>query len=71
MPMNTEVLRNQGPYRETNGIADRKHSLVLAIKVLMEHPGIDAKHRRQLIDIALWKYTEASGMNPYPKYNQR
>ena len=71
MPQNVDVLRNLGEYIATETMASREISIAKAILTLMESPGIDARHRRQLIDIALWKFTEASGMSPHPKYNLR
>ncbi|MDX6241046.1 MAG: hypothetical protein QOG10_5870 [Kribbellaceae bacterium] len=71
MPKNTQVLRNLQEYATTDAMTRREKSLVQAIQILLEAPGIDTQHRRQLVDIALWKFTEASGMQPHPKYNLR
>ncbi|TDU91370.1 hypothetical protein EV138_4976 [Kribbella voronezhensis] len=48
-----------------------KASLVLAMGTLLALPDVRERHRRQLIDTAVWKYTEAAGMTPHPKYNLR
>jgi hypothetical protein len=71
MPWNTEVLKKMRVHVATTAMRKGEQSLAKVIKVLMESTDVDVKHRRQLVDIALWKYTEASGMLPYPKYNLR
>lgn len=71
MPLNISVLRDAGPYARTPDIQERERSLVQAVHLLLGTPDVDSRHRRQLIDIAIWKYTEASGLFPYPKYNLR
>lgn len=71
MPWNTDVLKNMKVYVATDKMRRGEQSLAGVIKILMESTDVDLKHRRQLVDIALWKYTEASGMHSYPKYNLR
>lgn len=72
MPLNIQVRAAfEVAYVPASTLADRERSLVAVIKMLLEADGVDERHRRQLIDIALWKYTEAAGISPHPKYNLR
>ena len=70
MPYNNIV--RQGTYRPGESVdLARRSALSAVMQLLMPVPGLIMTHRRELLTIALWKWTEASGVAPHPKYNIR
>jgi hypothetical protein len=55
-------------YTPDDGVPERTASALAAIWTLLTAPGLTLAHRRHLVGIAIWKYTEAPGVRPHPKY---
>src|SRR4051794_26917239 len=71
MPINT-ALRLDTPYTPDAAlVAERTESALGALWAVLEAPGLTIKHRRELLSIGIWKYTEAFGHAPHPKYRLR
>jgi hypothetical protein len=49
----------------------RQSALQAVLHLLLPVPGLRLVHRRELLTICLWKWTEASGKAPHAKYNIR
>src|SRR3712207_305549 len=56
-----DALSLDVPYTGCLDVDDRRQSAVVAAWALLETPDVLLKHRRELLSIALWKYTEAEG----------
>ena len=70
MPYNHIVRRRR--YRPTEGVeAARESALQAILHLLQPVPNLSLVHRRELLTICLWKWTEAAGVPPYAKYNLR
>ncbi len=66
------VVRTGSPYAPTSAVALAKDSALQAVHHLLQPlPALSLPHRRELLSIALWKWTEASGIAPYAKFNLR
>ncbi|MEU4603297.1 hypothetical protein AB0F43_09995 [Kribbella sp. NPDC023972] len=48
-----------------------RSSALALVKQVLSMTDIHSKHRRELLTIGLWKWTEAPGVSPHPKYNIR
>jgi len=70
MPYNSVV--HGKPYQNTSAIDAVRLSALRAVQQLLQPvDGLSAAHRRELLTISLWKWTEAAGVAPHPKYNVR
>jgi hypothetical protein len=68
MPFNNLVRYEK--YRPESRIQGARASALQAVAHLLQPlPGLSLAHRRELLSIALWKWTEASGIPPYAKFN--
>lgn len=70
MPYNT-VVHGQ-PYQNTPAMEAARLSALRAVHQLLQPvPGLSVAPRRELLTISLWKWTEAAGVPPHPKFNVR
>ena len=70
MPYNSVV--HGKPYQTTPAMDAVRLSALRAVEQLLQPvPGLSVAHRRELLTISLWKWTEAAGVPPYPKFNVR
>jgi hypothetical protein len=46
-------------------------SALALVKQILAMTDVHLRHQRELLTIALWKWTEAPGVTPHPKYNIR
>lgn len=70
MPYNTVVHGRR--YQDTPAMAAVRLSALRAVQQLLRPvPGLTVAHRRELLTISLWKWTEAAGVPPYAKFNVR
>lgn len=70
MPLNTILPAT--PYVPNENVDIAERSALRAVQhLLMAVPELTVAHHRHLLGTALWKWTEASGMTPHPKYNLR
>lgn len=49
----------------------RESALAAVMHLLQDVPPLSLTHQRELLGIALWKWTEAAGVPPHSKYNLR
>lgn len=70
MPTNIAVSLNR-PYMESAHVPRRKESALHAVHQLLGVRDVDLVHKKELISIGLWKWTEAEGFAPHPKYHIR
>ncbi|SDL43609.1 hypothetical protein [Tessaracoccus oleiagri] len=70
MPTNT-ALRLDRTYMEEAHVPVRRESALRAIHHLLDLENVDLAHKKELISIGLWKWTEAEGFPPHPKYHIR
>jgi hypothetical protein len=68
VPIYPHQLRLGKKYTPDGGVPDRTASALRALWALLEVPRLTTAHRRHLLGIAIWKYTEAPGVRPHPKY---
>jgi hypothetical protein len=68
MPTYPHQLKLGKTYMPDAGVPERTASAVAALWTLLEAPDLILAHRRHLLGIAIWKYTEAPGVPPHPKY---
>lgn len=68
MPTYPHQLKLGKTYTPDAGVPERTASAVAALWALLEAPGLILAHRRHLLGIGIWKYTEAPGARPHPKY---
>lgn len=70
MPYNSVV--HGKPYQNTPAMdAVRLSALRAGQQLLQTVDGLSYAHRRELLTISLWKWTEAAGVSPHPKYDVR
>ncbi|SDU81166.1 hypothetical protein SAMN04488544_0338 [Microlunatus sagamiharensis] len=70
MPYNT-IVRNE-PYDVTPAMEAARLSALRAVQKLLEpERGLSVAHQRELLSVSLWKWTEAAGVAPHPKFNVR
>jgi hypothetical protein len=65
------VVRVEQRYVPTEAVAKNKASAVELIQQIRAMTNVTPAHHRQVLSIALWKWTEAGGVSPHPKYNIR
>ncbi|WP_127125448.1 hypothetical protein [Georgenia sp. SYP-B2076] len=71
MPTNTAIALDR-PYLPDPGMGGRRISAYAIVRHLLELPSqVSVAHRRHMLTIALWKWTEATGVSPYSKYHIR
>lgn len=71
MPTNTAVNLAR-PYVWDSGLEGRRESAFQLIRHLLTFPSeVSTFHQRDALSHALWKYTEADGVAPHPKYHIR
>src|SRR4051794_24082351 len=70
MPYNTVVHGHH--YENTPAMDEVRLSALRAVQQLLQPvDGLSPAHRRELLSISLWKWTEAAGVAPHPKFNVR
>lgn len=69
MPLNSIVRSDR--YVPDASVEERNASAHAAIMQILQMNGLIEKHQREFLTIALWKWTEASGIAPHEKYNVR
>lgn len=67
----SNVVRVHEKYKWTPECQARRDSVLSLVAQLRAVTGVLDVHKRQLLSIALWKWTEAGGVGPHPKYNIR
>lgn len=70
MPTNT-ALRLDRTYMEEARVPVLRESALRSIHHLLDLQDVEPAHKRELISIGLWKWTEAEGFRPHPKYHIR
>ena len=70
MPTNVAVSLDR-PYMESAHVPARKESALRAVHHLLDLEGVELVHKKELLSIGLWKWTEAEGFAPHPKYHIR
>lgn len=68
MPIYPHQLRLGKTYTPDAGVEDRISSALAALWTLLEARDVMPVHRRELLSIAIWKYTEAPGVRPHAMY---
>ncbi|TDO57496.1 hypothetical protein EV651_111222 [Kribbella sp. VKM Ac-2571] len=71
MPATNRLIDFSTPYVEGSGVQALRASSLHLVRQLLELRDVQRRHQRELLSIALWKWTEAPGAKPYPKYNIR
>src|SRR4051794_18592382 len=65
------VVRASEIYRPTAVNEELRGSALALIRQLVAMEGVQERHHREAVSLALWKWTEAFGIAPYAKYNLR
>ncbi|MET9317106.1 hypothetical protein ABZX12_35265 [Kribbella sp. NPDC003505] len=71
MPATNRLIDFSTPYLRGNEGEELRASSLQLISQLLRLQDVAPRHHRELLSIALWKWTEAPGGKPYPKYNIR
>lgn len=67
----TTVVRVDQTYVPNHRVDVLRASALRLVEQLLDLRDVDDSHRRHMLTIALWKWTEATGVAPHPKYNIR
>ena len=71
MPTNTAIALAR-PYAEDEELPGRRASAFELVRHLLTlDERVSTPHRREMLGTAVWKWTEAEGVPPYPKYHVR
>lgn len=65
------VVRSGQAYAANPAVEQNRASALRLIHQLLQLTGVNDKHWKEQLSIGLWKWTEAEGVAPYPKYNTR
>jgi hypothetical protein len=66
------ILNWRQPYLETSQVPLQRESAVEVMLAVLALKGtVLPAHLKELVKIALWKWTEAEGVSPYAKFNLR
>ncbi len=68
MPLNIDVLPDR-PYEVDPSVSERRYRSLRLISQLLTLTDLYDAHHREMLSIAIWKWTEAVGVRPYAKYN--
>lgn len=66
-----DLVRTAEQYRATPEVAALKDSALQLVAQILAMTNVADRHRKELLSIALWKWTEAEGLAPNAKYNLR
>ena len=69
MPLSSDVRTDR--YVPDASVEECKTSAHAAVMHILQMQDVMPAHHRELLSIALWKWTEAAGLSPNPKYNIR
>lgn len=70
MPTNVAVQLDRA-YMEDAGMPERRESALRVIHHLLALSDVTIEHKKELLSIGLWKWTEAEGCAPHAKYHVR
>lgn len=70
MPTNVAVQLDRA-YMEDAGMPERRESALRVIHHMLGLSGVSQAHKKELLSIGLWKWTEAEGFAPHAKYHVR
>lgn len=68
MPLNIDVVPDR-PYKVDPSVSERRYRALRLISQLLTMTDLYDAHHREMLSIAMWKWTEAVGVQPYAKYN--
>ncbi|WP_433165084.1 hypothetical protein [Kribbella sp. CA-247076] len=71
LPATNRLVDFRAPYVPQDRGLELRASALALIGQILSMKGVDSRHQRELLSIGLWKWTEAPGITPYPKYNVR
>jgi hypothetical protein len=71
MPATNRLIDFSTPYVEGNEGKVLRASAFQLVRQLLTLRDVERRHHHEILSIALWKWTEAPGAKPYPKYNIR
>lgn len=71
MPATNRLIDFKSTYVEQDTAAALRSSALELVRQILPMQGVHTRHHRELLSIALWKWTEAPGAAPHPKYNLR
>jgi len=69
MPIGGPYLHS--PYVPGGSVEERRSSALQLVSQTLAMSGVILVHQREMLSIGLWKWTEAAGVSPNPKYNIR